>query len=83
MLLQKKKRVSMVKDGELINHYQTTKTMKTKEMELRVRVTNMSKSEMIELRDELENNWNESLRLSMDILSLGCLSKFKTTLSKL
>ena len=57
--------------------------MKTKEMELRVKVTNMSKSEMIELRDELEKNWNESLKPLMNVLSLGCLNKFKTTLSKL
>ena len=54
-----------------------------KEMELRIKVTKMSKLEMIELRDELENNWDESLRPLMDVLSLGCWNKFKTTISKL
>jgi hypothetical protein len=38
---------------------------------------------MIELRDELENNWDESLRPLMDVLSLGCWNKFKTSISKL
>ena len=43
----------------------------------------MSKLEMIELRDELENNWDEDLRPLMDVLSLGCWNKFKTSISKL
>ena len=52
-------------------------------MELRIKVTKMSKSEMIELRDELENNWDESLKPLMDVLSLGCWRKFKTSLNRL
>tara|TARA_R110001632_G_scaffold14448_2_gene48711 strand:- start:459 stop:626 length:168 start_codon:yes stop_codon:yes gene_type:complete len=51
--------------------------------ELRVRVGSMTKTEMISLRDQMEINWSDSLRPLMDILSLGCVNKFKTTLSRL
>jgi|GEM_PF-5313474 len=51
--------------------------------ELRVRVGSMTKTEMISLRDHLETNWSDSFRPLMDILSLGCINKFKTTLSRL
>ena len=51
--------------------------------ELRVRVGSMTKTEMVSLRDQIETNWSDSLRPLMNILSLGCISKFKTTLARL
>ena len=53
------------------------------QIELRNKITEMTKLEMITLRDELENNWSDSLRPLMQILSLGCINKFGTTLSKI
>ena len=50
--------------------------------ELRANVSNMTKPEMIALRDELESTWNESYRPLMAILCMGCINKFKTPLSK-
>ena len=55
----------------------------TTQTELRNKVNEMTKAEMISLRDELENNWSDSLRPLMHILSLGCVKKFKTTLINL
>jgi hypothetical protein len=51
--------------------------------ELRNKVSQMTKEEFVTMRDQLENNWNESLREQMQVLSLGCLNKFKTTLVNL
>ena len=51
--------------------------------ELRSKVGQMTKPEMAILRDELESNWSETLRPLMDILALGCISKFKTTITRL
>jgi len=51
--------------------------------ELRTKVNGMTKEQFIQLRDELENNWSESLRPQMQILSLACINKFKTTLVNL
>lgn len=50
---------------------------------LRKGIRNMSKDEMISLRDHMERNWTDSLRPLMDILSLGCINKFKTTISRI
>ena len=51
--------------------------------ELRAIVKNMTKQEMILLRDNMESDWNNSLRPLMNILSLGCINKFNTTISEL
>jgi hypothetical protein len=51
--------------------------------ELREKVNAMTKSEITTLRDELENNWSESLRPLMEILSLRCINNFGTTLINL
>jgi len=51
--------------------------------ELRIKIKDMSKVEMINLRNELESNWDSSLKPLMEILSLACINKFKTTLIKL
>jgi len=51
--------------------------------ELRNKIHGMTKLEMVNLRDELENNWDNSLRPLMQILSLGCITRFKITLSKI
>ena len=53
------------------------------ETQLRSTVMVMSKNEMISLRDQIESNWTNSLRPLMNILSLGCIKKFNTTISKL
>ena len=55
----------------------------TTQTELRNKVNEMTKAEMISLRDELENNWSDSLRPLMQILSLGCLKNFNKTLINL
>jgi len=51
--------------------------------ELRTAVKEMTKQEFINLRDELESNWDNSLRPKMQILSLACINKFGTTLINL
>ena len=51
--------------------------------ELRTAVKEMTKQEFINLRDELESNWSDSLRSKMQILSLACINKFGTTLINL
>ena len=43
----------------------------------------MTKQEFISYRDELENNWNETLKPLMRVLSLACINKFGTTLANL
>lgn len=55
----------------------------TTETQLRNKINEMTKVEMITLRDELENNWTNSLRPIMQVLSLGCISNFGTTLINL
>ncbi len=55
----------------------------TTETQLRNKVNGMTKLEMITLRDELENNWSDSLRPIMQVLSLGCINNFGTTLINL
>lgn len=68
----------------MINNTTKFKIMKTiTEYQLRLKISEMSKNDMIKLRDELENNWNENLRPLMQVLSLGCLMKFKVTLVSL
>ena len=52
-------------------------------LELRNKVKDMTKEDFIILRDNLENNWSEKLRPLMQILSLECINKFGTTLSKI
>jgi hypothetical protein len=54
-----------------------------KTSELRNKVSDMTKQEFINYRDELENNWNEDLRPLMNILALACINKFGTTLVNL
>jgi len=51
--------------------------------ELRNRINEMTKKEFITMRDELENNWNESKRPLMNILSMGCINRFNTTLANI
>lgn len=51
--------------------------------ELRVSVLTMTKKEMINYRDQLESNWDESLRPLMLILARACINKFNTTLINL
>jgi hypothetical protein len=51
--------------------------------ELRNKINEMTKEQFISMRDELENNWDESKRPFMQILSIGCINRFQTTLSKL
>ncbi len=51
--------------------------------ELRNKIDGMNELEVISLRDELENNWSESLRPIMKILSLGSIKNFNKTLSSL
>ena len=53
------------------------------EAKLRLEAKEMTKSQMIYLRDDLESNWDESKRNMMMILSMACINKFKTTLSSL
>ena len=60
-----------------------TKTKNMNEAKLRSEVKEMSKSQMINLRNQLESNWDESKRNMMMILSMGCINKFNTTLSNL
>ena len=55
----------------------------TTQTELRNKVNEMTKVEMITLRDELENNWSDSLRPLMQVLSLGCITNFGTTLNNI
>lgn len=61
----------------------TQKQKNMNEAKLRSEVKEMSKSQMINLRDQLESNWDESKRNMMMILSMGCINKFNTTLSNL
>ena len=57
--------------------------------ELRENVHKMSKVEMIQYRDMLEAKWESGVHwknnheTQMKILSLGCINKFNTTLSRL
>lgn len=51
--------------------------------ELRNNASEMTKQQFINLRDKMENNWSETLRPSMQVLSLACINKFGTTLSNL
>lgn len=60
-----------------------TKTKKMNEAKLRSEAKEMTKSQMINFRNELESNWDESKRNMMMILSMACINKFKTTLSNL
>ena len=61
----------------------TQKQENMNEAKLRLEAKEMTKSQMIYLRDELESNWDESKRNMMIILSMACINKFKTTLSSL
>ena len=60
-----------------------TKEFKMNAMELRNKVSGMTKAEMVELRDFMEARWTEKMRESMQVLSLACINKFGTTLSTL
>jgi len=57
--------------------------------ELRENIHKMSKVEMIQYRDMLEEKWESGIHwknnhdAQMKILSLGCINKFNTTLSRL
>jgi hypothetical protein len=57
--------------------------------ELRENVHKMSKVEMIQYRDMLEAKWESGVHwknnfdAQMKVLSLGCINKFNTTLSRL
>jgi len=57
--------------------------------ELRKNVHKMSKVEMIQYRDMLEEKWESGVHwknnheTQMKVLSLGCINKFNTTLSRL
>ena len=56
---------------------------------LRENVHKMSKADMIDYRDMLEEKWESGIRwknnhdAQMKVLSLGCINKFNTTLSRL
>ena len=50
---------------------------------MRETANNMTKAEMVEQRDFMENNWAEVMRPSMLVLSRASLSKFNTPLSQL
>tara|TARA_R110000851_G_scaffold27996_1_gene78382 strand:+ start:247 stop:414 length:168 start_codon:yes stop_codon:yes gene_type:complete len=52
-------------------------------LQLRNKVKEMTKQEFVNYRNELENNWSESLIPLMQILSLACINKYKTTLINL
>lgn len=58
-------------------------TTQLTESQLRNQLESMTIEQMIELRDSLENNWNESLRPLMMILSKGCYNKFGKLISSL
>ncbi len=60
----------------------TTQAIPT-EMQVRIKLNIMTKEEFIIIRDLLESNWSEKLRSTMQILSLGCLNRFKIKLSEL
>ena len=51
--------------------------------QLRNEVMTMTLKEIISLRDELENNWSNTLRPVMNVLSLACIKRFNKTLSNL
>ena len=51
--------------------------------ELRNKIATMTKNEMVELRDFMESRWSEKMREAMQVLSLGCINKFGTTISNL
>ena len=53
------------------------------ETQLRNKVNEMTRIEMICLRDELESNWSDSLRPLMTTLSLSCIKRFNTTIVNL
>ena len=53
------------------------------EMEIRVKLNSMTKEEFANVRDILESNWSEKLRPTMQVLSFGCLTRFKIKLSEL
>ena len=53
------------------------------ESQLRNKLPEMTKEEFIIIRDLLEKRWVASYRPLMLILSLGCINKFKTTLSNI
>ena len=72
-----------IKTLEKQQHKGKKMTKPITDQELRKKVNVMTKSEMITLRDELENNWSESLRPLMEVLSLGCINNFGTTLDRL
>jgi hypothetical protein len=54
-----------------------------KESVLRESVHTMTKLQFIQLRDDLEANWDDSYRGLMQVLSLSCINRFRTTLIKL
>tara|TARA_R110000868_G_scaffold112527_2_gene303008 strand:+ start:26273 stop:26446 length:174 start_codon:yes stop_codon:yes gene_type:complete len=51
--------------------------------QLRNTASNMTKIEMIEMRDFMESRWNEKMREAMQVLSIACINKFNASLSVL
>ena len=50
------------------------------ETKLRTSVYTMTKGQFIQLRDDLEANWDDQYRGLIMVLSLACINKFGTTL---
>ena len=46
-------------------------------------MSKLTKQEFIALRDDMELNWDDSMRSHMQVLSLACINRFGVLLSKL
>lgn len=48
-----------------------------------ISMSKLTKQEFIALRDDMELNWDDSMRSSMQVLSLACIKRFGITLSEI
>lgn len=48
-----------------------------------ISMNKLTKQEFIALRNDIELNWDDSMKGNMQVLSLACIKRFGTTLSKL
>lgn len=48
-----------------------------------ISMSKLTKQEFIALRDDMELNWDDSMRSHMQVLSLACINRFGITLSEI
>lgn len=48
-----------------------------------ISMNTLTKQEFIALRDDMELNWDDSMRGDMQVLSLACIKRFGKTLSEI